>query len=294
MADTTSPFGTYSLNKREAQLLRWAQSMPVSWLGRRAALAFRKLVLMKNRPIVDAVADGMQFRLYMNDNVSERKYLFMPQFFDWYERKMLRRVLPEGGVFVDIGANAGVYTMTAAACVGADGRVLAIEPNPAVLERLQFNAGLNGFLERVTVEQSCVGDTEVVVGAAVVGVDVGAPEGDTEGEVELSLDDSNLGGSSLVEQRSTRKIIVPCRKLLDVVQGHNIARIDALKIDIEGAEDMALIPFLQGAPQELLPRLMIIEKSPSQWKGDLKSALKKAGYLLIETTRMNFVWERAA
>lgn len=274
MADTTSPFGTYSLNKREAQLLRWAQSMPVSWLGRRAALAFRKLVLMKNRPIVDAVADGMQFRLYMNDNVSERKYLFMPQFFDWYERKMLRRVLPEGGVFVDIGANAGVYTMTAAACVGADGRVLAIEPNPAVLERLQFNAGLNGFLERVTVEQSCVGDTE--------------------GEVELSLDDSNLGGSSLVEQRSTRKIIVPCRKLLDVVQGHNIARIDALKIDIEGAEDMALIPFLQGAPQELLPRLMIIEKSPSQWKGDLKSALKKAGYLLIETTRMNFVWERAA
>ena len=274
MADTTSPFGTYSLNKREAQLLRWAQSMPVSWLGRRAALAFRKLVLMKTRPIVDAVADGMQFRLYMNDNVSERKYLFMPQFFDWYERKMLRRVLPEGGVFVDIGANAGVYTMTAAACVGADGRVLAIEPNPAVLERLQFNAGLNGFLERVTVEQSCVGDTE--------------------GEVELSLDDSNLGGSSLVEQRSTRKIIVPCRKLLDVVQGHNIARIDALKIDIEGAEDMALIPFLQGAPQELLPRLMIIEKSPSQWKGDLKSALKKAGYLLIETTRMNFVWERAA
>lgn len=274
MADTTSPFGTYSLNKREAQLLRWAQSMPVSWLGRRAALALRKLVLMKDRPIVDAMADGMQFRFYMKDNVSERKYLFMPQFFDWYERKVLREVLPEGGAFVDIGANAGVYTMTAASCVGARGRVLAIEPNPAVLERLFFNAALNGFTERILVERSCVGDRE--------------------GEVELSLDDTNLGGSSLVAQRSTRKITVPCRKLLDVVRSHGLSRIDALKIDIEGAEDLALIPFLKDAPAELLPRLMVIEKSPSQWKGDLKSALKKAGYLLIETTRMNFVWERAA
>lgn len=273
MADTTSPFGTYSLNRREAQLLRWAQSMPVSWLGRRAALALRKLVLMKDRPIVDAVADGLQFRFYMNDNVSERKYLFMPQFFDWYERKALRGFLSEGGTFVDIGANAGVYTLTAAACIGAEGRVLAIEPNPAVLERLNFNAALNGFSGRIIVEQSCVGDRE--------------------GEVELSLDDTNLGGSSLVEERSSRKITVPCRKLLDVVAGHAFTRIDALKIDIEGAEDLALIPFLQEAPEELLPRLMIIEKSPSQWKGDLKSALKKAGYVLVETTRMNFVWERA-
>lgn len=274
MADVTSPFGTYSLNAREAQLLRWAQAMPVSWLGRRAALALRKIVLMKDRAIVDAVADGLKFRLYMKDNVSERKYLFMPQFFDRFERAVLRRALFEGAVFVDIGANAGVYTMTAAACVGGTGRVIAIEPNPAVLDRMKFNMALNDFTRRVTVEQACVGDAE--------------------GTADLMLDDTNLGGSSMVEARSAKKITVACHTLLSILRKYHIQRVDALKIDIEGAEDAALVPFLAEAPPGLLPRLMIIENSEKQWKRGLRAALKSAGYLLIETTRMNMVWERAA
>jgi uncharacterized protein (UPF0218 family) len=35
-------------------------------------------------------------------------------------------------------------------------------------------------------------------------------------------------------------------------------RIDALKIDIEGSEDLALTPFLNSAPDSLLPSLLII------------------------------------
>lgn len=266
----TTDFGTYSLTGYQNTLLKWAQSVPVSWLGRRSALALRKLVLIQGHPIIDAVVEGLRLRLYMKDNVSERKFLFMPQFFDPHERNLLRQTLKPGSVFVDVGANAGIYSLTAAPHVGDHGRVLSIEPNPRALDRLRFNARLNGIENRIIVEPSCISDAE--------------------GTVDLMLDDTNLGGSSLVEARSSHKISVPAHKLLDVVRGHDLAKIDIMKIDIEGAEDRALIPFLKEAPPALYPRLIILENSPQQWKQDLPAALRAAGYQLRQTTRMNTVW----
>ena len=268
--DLRQPFGAYALKKHQHQLLHWAQSQPLSWLGRRAALILRKAVLVQGQPVIDAAVDGLKLRLYMQDNISERKFLFMPQFFDPYERSLLKRKLADGSIFVDVGANAGIYTLTAAALVGAAGKVLSIEPNPVVLERLSFNAVLNGFAERVIAEQAGVSDAE--------------------GCFDLTLDDSNLGGSSLVAERSSRKINVACYKLLSIVQKHQLPKIDALKIDIEGAEDKALIPFFAEAPHDLYPKIIILENSPQDWKQDLPAALKKAGYTLQKTTRMNQVW----
>jgi FkbM family methyltransferase len=272
MADVTSPFGTYSLNSRERQFLRWAQGMPVGWLGRRAALILRKTVLVKDHVIVDAIVDGLKMRLYMQDNVSERKYLFMPQFFDRAERGLLRQRLKPGDVFVDIGANAGIYSLTAAALVGEEGHVLSVEPNPVVLDRLKFNMALNGFERRTLIEQSCVSDSE--------------------GAVDLALDDTNLGGSSLVEARSEKTIRVAAYPLIGILGKYQLEKIDALKIDIEGAEDRALIPFFRDAPEGLHPKLLIVENSAGQWQGDLKGALRKAGYRLAETTRMNLIFEK--
>lgn len=265
--DTHNPFSTHALRGIPAHLLRWAQSMPVTWLGRRGALLLRKIVLRGGHSIIDTTVDGMKLRLYMKDNVSERKFLFMPQFFDSFERQRLKKVLKDGGTFVDVGANAGIYSLSAAA---AGGMVLSIEPNPVVIERLKFNAASNGFDSRITVEQCGVSDTE--------------------GSFDLTLDDTNLGGSSLVVERSARKIAISCHKLLTVVQKHRLQKIDALKIDIEGAEDRALIPFFREAPESLRPRLLILENSPKDWKQDLPAALKAAGYAHEKTTRMNQIW----
>jgi FkbM family methyltransferase len=268
--DLQSPFGAYALKKNHGQLLHWAQAAPLNWFGRRAALILRKAVLRSGQPVVDATADGLKLRFYTQDNVSERKFLFMPQFCDPFERGLLKKTLTEGSVFVDIGANIGLYTLTGATLVGDTGRVLSVEPNPVVLERLKFNAALNGFDNRITIEQSGISDSE--------------------GSFDLILDDKNLGGSSLVAERSSQKITVACYKLLSLVQKHQLPKIDALKIDIEGAEDKALIPFFTEAPRSLYPKILILENSPQDWKLDLPAALKKAGYALLKTTRMNQVW----
>lgn len=271
MADVTSPFGAYGLKGRDAFFLRHAQALPANWLGRRLALLMRRLVLSRGYSVVDAAVEGIRLRLYMSDNVSERKFLFLPQFFDAFERKLLHERLKQGDVFVDIGANAGIYSMTAASIVGNEGRVLSIEPNPAVLERLKFNASLNGFT--ISTEQAGVSDSE--------------------GTFDLCLDDTNLGGSSLVAARSASKITVSCHLLSTILRKHGISRIDALKIDIEGAEDKALIPFFQEAPLDLHPKIIILENSAKDWKQDLVAALGNAGYRLLKTTRMNMVWEKA-
>jgi FkbM family methyltransferase len=52
--------------------------------------------------------------------------------------------LVPGGVFVDIGANVGYYTLLAARRVGRDGRVIAFEPNPVSLKVLLLNTASAG------------------------------------------------------------------------------------------------------------------------------------------------------
>lgn len=263
-------FGTHAPLPFLGPLLAAAQAMPANWAGRRLALILRKVFLLLGPSPVDATVDGIKMRFHTDDNVSERKFLFMPQFYDVAERQLIRDSLKPGGVFVDIGANAGIYTLTAAA-TGA--RVLSVEPNPKALERLRLNIALNGFEDKVTVE---------AVGIA-----------EKAGAFMMELDASNLGGGSLVPGWSARgaEIEVPCLALLDVLRRNAITHVDILKIDIEGAEDRALVPFLRDAPPDLLPRVMIMEGSDN-WALDLKSACVKAGYTLSSKTRMNFIWTR--
>ncbi|MGI8707744.1 MAG: FkbM family methyltransferase [Actinomycetota bacterium] len=61
---------------------------------------------------------------------------------DFNEMLCWQRLLSPGDVFVDVGANVGVYSVWAAAH-GAN--VVAVEPNPHAVARLQANAILNGF-----------------------------------------------------------------------------------------------------------------------------------------------------
>lgn len=273
MNDISSPFGAYVMGRCRAALTRCAQATPANWFGRRGALILRKMVLWRGPVIVDAVVEGLRFRLYMKDNVSERKYLFLPQFFDAAERAALRDYLPAGGIFVDVGANAGIYSMRAADRVGKNGRVISFEPNPKAMERLVFNAHLNGFSGRIVFDATGISDSA--------------------GSFSLILDDTNLGGSSLVYARGIDSVTVACDTLLNRLRVQGVERIDALKIDIEGAEDRALIPFFRTAPGSLFPRLLIVENSPRLWQDDLPAALTAAGYRLAMTTRMNQIWIRA-
>lgn len=272
---TRDSYGFHAPSRFIARLISLAQGCPHNWIGRQLALILRKLVLILGTQPIDTAIGNIRLRSYLNDNVSERKFVFLPWLYDQAERDFISENLPADGVFIDIGANIGIYTLWACQYLSSKGKVLAIEPNPVVFDRLRFNLEAN----RV----SSTDWPQVRTMAVAVG--------DREAVVDLNLDRSNLGGSSLVSHPDSEdKIQVSSRPLLTLLSICGINRIDIMKVDIEGAEDIALMPFLENAAPALLPRIMIIENSEHLWQSDLVATMKKRDYQVVLRTRMNTIY----
>jgi len=120
---------------------------------------------------------------------------------------------------------------------------------------------------------------------------------DREGEVELVLDASDSGGTHIDKHADTRRagarsVAVPCKTLLAVVIAAGYREIDALKIDVEGAEDLVLVPFLRDAPRELWPELILIEDTRGFWQTDVFALLEQRGYTAAARNRQNVAYRR--
>jgi len=117
---------------------------------------------------------------------------------------------------------------------------------------------------------------------------------DKTGELTLFLDPLNRGEASLkiVNSSQTDAIRVPAVTLLDLLSREGLARVDAIKLDVEGAEDLVLDPFFRDAPPTLYPSLFIVANVPDRWQTDVPNLLIGKGYRLILETRMNMVFER--
>jgi hypothetical protein len=66
---------------------------------------------------------------------------------------------------------------------------------------------------------------------------------------------------------------------------------DAMKIDIEGAEDMVLGYFLETAPHSRWPKLLFMERNSAKWKTDILSLAIAQGYRELSPGRMNVILE---
>jgi FkbM family methyltransferase len=66
---------------------------------------------------------------------------------DWYERELelWRQEMEPGMTVIDVGANVGVFALSAAQRVGKTGRVIAIEPSSFHVACLKESAQLNGY-----------------------------------------------------------------------------------------------------------------------------------------------------
>jgi hypothetical protein len=112
--DIESAFGHYGPNGLFQSLIVSAQNSPTNWLGQQFAQMVRKLVMQCGHLPIDVAVGPIRMRCYLRDNLSEKKFVFMPWRFDRLERQLLIKLLPRDGVFVDIGSNVGIYTLTAA------------------------------------------------------------------------------------------------------------------------------------------------------------------------------------
>jgi len=143
------------------------------------------------------------------------------------ELALLPKLLPRKGVFIDVGANVGVYTVSAAAVVGSGGIVVAVEPFPDIYAQLYQNVSGNGFGSIVRTRNFCMSDT---TGPTTLWMNHGRPH-------SFSL--NRAGDASGLAVLSTR--------LDDLAQWEGLQQLDYLKIDAEGAE----AAILKGGKQTL-------------------------------------------
>lgn len=137
------------------------------------------------------------------------------------ETMALRGELRRGDVVYDIGANVGYFTLLAAQMVGAEGHVYAFEPNPPTMARLRHNVELN-HLSNVTLLATALGNEHGSVSFSAVG---GANSG-------ASTLRSGMDGAAMTE--------VPIARLDSVIADNDLRPPNVVKMDIEGAEFMAM------------------------------------------------------
>ncbi|WP_417688499.1 FkbM family methyltransferase [Roseibium sp.] len=275
LMDTTSPFGTYPAEG----LVRFAWRLADRHdLSRGLRKRIRSFVGRVFKGPYDTEADGLKFRIYPSQNYDDRKILAKGRLPEKAEHKLLKPYLKAGTVFVDVGANIGSYSLFAASC-GAE--VLAVEANPDTAAKLAFNLKANGL-------------TSVKLAEVAIG--------DKEGTLSLWSEPSNCGFATLVEDLTTgewagdwspREVAV--RPLADVVADAGLARIDVLKVDVEGFEDRVVLPFLAATDRGQWPRVIMLETNcRPHWAEDCTSRLEALGYRAAGSTNDNTVFELAA
>jgi FkbM family methyltransferase len=148
------------------------------------------------------------------------KYVFA--FRENYERELvyLEKLLAPGSTFVDVGANMGIYTMVASRLVGEAGRVIAFEPSAQSFPLLRKNIALNGLTNVLAFPEALsheIGRTKLYHGPDPV---------------------SNSLGRGLSWDEDAEEVTT--ETLDSVLHRTSLRRVDAIKIDVEGAEELVL------------------------------------------------------
>ena len=177
-----------------------------------------------------------RYLVYVNTvDRSLAPHMMMNGFWEmWITQAILRYVRP-GMRVVDIGANLGYYSLLLADCVGPDGHLWAIEPNPELHALMSESIEVNGFKERSTlICKAC---------------------GATDGErVVLKVPTRYHAYATLGEHAFDNYPDLECTDVecqiarLDAVVEEN-GKIDFIKIDAEGAE-----PAIWEGMQQVLHR----------------------------------------
>ena len=149
---------------------------------------------------------------------------------DLGDLRFLWRNLKPGAVFLDIGAHHGVYSVVAAKKLGANGVVAAFEPSAREYRRLRMHLRLNR-LGSVRAEPLALGSAAC-----------------TQKFFQITNGDNTRGGfRPPASEDRVSEISVETVRLDDYVSQFPLARVDFVKLDVEGGEREVL----QGASSVL-------------------------------------------
>lgn len=177
-------------------------------------------------------------RLYTDSRISQGIYSGS---FEWREQRFLNRFLRTGDVFVDVGANVGLFTLIAARRIGRSGHVYAFEPCSKTYQRLLTNVALNR-LAQVSSYRLALSDraAQLNINISLNGYDAWS-----------SLAEPVLGDSYAVERVSAVTWDDFAR------ENDLLGRVTMIKIDVEGWESRVLRGGTQALSRADAPVLQV-------------------------------------
>lgn len=181
------------------------------------------------RPWTIRLGTTRRIRLYPHSTIPALVlYCRVP---DYEEMSFVRHYLRAGDLFVDVGANVGLYSLWASESPDVD--VLAFEPSTVTYGRALENVDLNGLSERVEVRRRALAEVDAAVRLTigldavnrVVGADRNASAANTEvvaqSTLDAELDDRvpalikiDVEGAELDVLRGGRSVILRSRPAL--------------------------------------------------------------------------------
>ena len=133
--------------------------------------------------------------------------------------------LQPGSVVIDVGANLGEWTVPFARAVGSTGRVIAVEPAPRSAAALESTLAANALRQ-----------------AEIVCCAIADHDGTAEFAVPVVISARTDTGTARIGPAPTGydALRVPLRRLDSLAAERNLARLDLVKIDVEGHERSVL------------------------------------------------------
>ncbi len=168
---------------------------------------------------------------------------------DACDLRLLWRLLQPGMTFFDIGANHGIYTITAAKRLGDSGSVVAFEPSPREQRRLKLHLRLNG-----------------ITSVRVVPYALAADEGEA---VLVTIISGNTGKNSLrslLTDEPVKPVAIQKTTIDKYLARTATKAVDLVKVDTEGAE----LEIFRGAHRllgDLRPLVLceVLDQSTRPW-----------------------------
>jgi len=217
--------------------------------------------------------NNVPFNFY-NDKLTGIKFYFGRN--EKREINFIKKNSYNNSVFIDIGANMGLYTQNIASLNSENKkiRIIAVDPNPINTFRLKENLKL--LKKRIPKILSLTKIKNCALGNKTK---------------KMNFDFSNgLANGLLTKKGNKEKIKVKCKKLIDIINEEELNYITNLKIDIEGTEDLVLIPFFKNCKKKLYPKNIVLEHSSHKlWKKNLINFLNNIGYKEIFKNESNII-----
>ena len=189
---------------------------------------------------------------------------------------LMQHVLAEGDLCVDIGANAGYFTLLAAARVGASGRVVAVEASPANVARIRRNVEINGMADRVEVVAAACGDR---LGELVFLVN-------ESNDMHCRLELPRRGEADYWLVRGRWRPVTVAATTLANVLGERAGRVNFIKLDIEGAEPRVVPDILAHCSH---PRLHVALEAKASNLRETLAPFEQAGFHIYDL-RNDYRW----